>query len=59
MQTQNRALPTSIKIPHELKERINNLAEARQRTPHALMIQALENYVGREEKREADRKSVV
>lgn len=53
MQIQNPTLPTSIKIPHELKERINNLASARQRTPHALMIQALETYIEREEKREA------
>ena len=53
MQTQNTTLATSIKLSSELKERIQALAEARQRTPHSLMLQALEVYVGREEKREA------
>jgi predicted transcriptional regulator len=47
------ALATSIKIPGELKERIQSLAEARQRTPHALMLQALETFVTREEQRES------
>jgi predicted transcriptional regulator len=47
------ALATSIKIPSELKERIHILAEARQRTPHALMLQALETFVSREEQRES------
>lgn len=32
-QTPSTALSTSIKIPGELKERIQNLAEVRQRTP--------------------------
>jgi len=57
MQTQ--ALSTSIKIPGELKERLQNLAESRQRTPHALMLQAIENYVCREEKREAWRQEGI
>lgn len=47
------ALATSIKIPGELRERLQNLAESRQRTPHALMLQAIETFVSREEKREA------
>ncbi|MDL2272022.1 CopG family transcriptional regulator [Desulfovibrio sp. OttesenSCG-928-I05] len=47
------ALATSIKIPGELRERLQNLAASRQRTPHALMIQAIESFVSREEKREA------
>ena len=57
MQTQ--ALSTSIKIPGELRERLQNLAETRQRTPHALMLQAIENFVSREEKREAWRQEGI
>ena len=53
MQTKKTTQATSIKLSSELKERIQALAEARQRTPHSLMLQALEAYVGREEKREA------
>lgn len=47
------ALSTSIKIPGELRERLQKLANSRQRTPHALMVQAIESFVSREEKREA------
>ena len=57
MQTQ--ALSTSIKIPGELRERLQTLAKSRQRTPHALMLQAIENYVSREEKREAWRQEGI
>lgn len=52
-QTAPAALATSIKIPGELRERLQKLAKARQRTPHTLMLQALETFVSREEKREA------
>ena len=57
MRTQ--ALSTSIKIPGELRERLQTLAASRQRTPHALMLQAIENFVGREEKREAWRQTGI
>lgn len=50
MQTQVNA---SVKLPPALRERIQNLAETRRRTPHSLMLQAIESYVEREEKREA------
>ena len=56
---QHTALATSIKIPSELRVRIQNLAEARQRTPHALMLQALEVFVTREEQREALRREGI
>lgn len=61
MQTQTplQALSTSIKIPGELRKRLQILAESRQRTPHALMIQAIENFVSREEKREAWRQEGI
>ena len=57
MKTQ--ALSTSIKIPGDLRERLHNLAETRQRTPHALMLQAIESFVGQEEKREAWRQEGI
>jgi predicted transcriptional regulator len=40
---------TSIKLDAELKERIDRLAERRQRTPHWLMKQAIESFVEQEE----------
>ncbi len=59
MQTQSPAQATSIKIPSELKGRIQNLAQARNRTPHALMLQALEAYISREEQRESFRQEAI
>ena len=53
------AWATSIKIPSELKGRIQRLAEARQRTPHALMLQAMEAFVSREEQRESLRQEGI
>lgn len=43
---------TSLKLDSELKERVQRLAAARRRTPHWIMREAVEQYVGREEKRE-------
>jgi len=43
----------SVKISLPLHARIATLAEARRRTVHSLMIQALENFVAREEQRES------
>lgn len=61
MQTQSprHALSTSIKIPGELRKRLQTLAESRQRTPHAIMLQAIEDFVNREEKREAWRQEGI
>jgi len=47
--------PVAIKIDTEMKERVKRLADARQRTPHWLMREAISQYVEREEKREAFR----
>lgn len=44
---------TSIKLDDELKDRVQHLAEARRRTPHWIMREAITQYVSREEKREA------
>jgi predicted transcriptional regulator len=45
--------PVAIKIDPETKERVKRLADARHRTPHWLMREAIRQYVEREEKREA------
>ncbi len=47
------ATVTSIKLDDELKGRIQNLADARRRTSHWIMREAIAQYVAREEKREA------
>jgi predicted transcriptional regulator len=56
--------PTSLKIPMDLKERIDRLAKEGDESPHALMVRALETAVTSMELRaafirdalEADRK---
>ena len=47
------ATATSVKLDDELKARVRNLAEARQRTSHWIMREAIVQYVEREEKSEA------
>lgn len=44
---------TTIKLPSRTKERIQALAGVRKRSAHSLMLEALESYIDREEKREA------
>lgn len=51
--------PVAIKIDDDTKSRLKRLAEARQRTPHWLMREAITQYVEREEKREAFRKDTL
>ena len=51
--------PVAIKIDPEIKERVKRLADARQRTPHWLMREAIQQYVEREEKREALRQEAI
>ncbi|MFZ0306142.1 MAG: ribbon-helix-helix protein, CopG family [Terracidiphilus sp.] len=43
---------TSLKLDSELKARVQRLAAARRRSPHWIMREAVEQYVGREEQRE-------
>lgn len=43
---------TSLKLDADLKARVQQLAKARRRTSHWIMREAVEQYVGREEKRE-------
>ena len=45
-------MAVSIKIEDDLKVRIQSLADARQRSAHWIMRQAIQEYVEREEKRQ-------
>ncbi len=51
--------PVAIKIDPEIKERVKRLADARHRTAHWLMREAITQYVEREEKREAFRQDTL
>lgn len=53
------ARPVAIKLDEDTKDRVKRLAEARQRTPHWLMREAIAQYVDREEKREAFRQDTL
>ena len=46
-------MATSVKIDVDLKNRIQNLAAARHRSPHWIMLEAIRDYVEREERRES------
>ena len=46
-------MSTSVKLDNDLKNRIQHLAEVRQRSAHWIMQEAIRNYVDREEKRDA------
>jgi len=44
---------TSIKLDPAMKDRVATLAAGRRRSAHGLMLEAIGQYVDREEKREA------
>lgn len=46
-------MATSLKIDDELKSRVQHLADARQRSPHWIMREAIQQYVEHEEARES------
>lgn len=50
---------TSVKLDEEMKDRVRQLAEARQRSSHWIMREAIAQYVAREEKREALRQETL
>jgi predicted transcriptional regulator len=50
---------TSLKLDVELKQRVQLLASARRRSAHWIMREAVEQYVSREEKREAFRRDAL
>lgn len=45
-------MATSLKIDDPLKDRVQHLASQRRRSPHSIMLEAIEQYVEREESRE-------
>jgi predicted transcriptional regulator len=46
-------MATSLKIDDTLKSRVHNLAGQRRRSPHWIMLEAIQQYVQREEERES------
>jgi predicted transcriptional regulator len=46
-------MATSLKIDDTLKARIQQLASQRRRSPHWIMLEAIQQYVEREEARES------
>jgi predicted transcriptional regulator len=53
------ARPVAIRIDAETQARLERLADARQRTPHSLMREAIQQYVERGEKRESFRQDAI
>ena len=51
--------PVAVKLDQGTRERMKKLADAKHRTPHWLMREAIEQYVNREEKREAFRQDAL
>lgn len=51
--------PVAIKLDEDIKARVKRLAEARHRTSHWLMREAITQYVEREERREAFRQETL
>jgi len=51
--------PTTIKIDHDTKERVKHLASVRHRSAHWMILEAIRQYVEREEKREQFRQDAV
>ena len=46
-------MATSLKIDDTLKSRVQHLASQRRRSPHWIMLEAIQQYVEREEARES------
>jgi predicted transcriptional regulator len=53
------AVSTSIKLDSETKDRVQRLAASRKRTAHWVMREAIEQYVAREETREAEHQDAL
>ena len=49
----------SVKLDLDVRTRVGNIAEIRHRSPHWVMKEAICQYVGREEKREAFKKDAL
>ena len=57
--TANALRPMAIKIDEDTKARVKRLADARQRSSHWLMREAITQYLDREEKREVFRQDTL
>jgi predicted transcriptional regulator len=55
----NTVRPIAIKIDQETRDRVKRLADARQRSSHWMMKEAISQYLEREEKREALRQDAI
>ena len=51
--------PTTIKIDQTTKESLKSLAEARHRSSHWMILEAIRQYLDQEEKREAFRQDGI
>ena len=51
--------PTTIKIDVDTKSRVKRLADARHRSSHWMILEAIRQYVGREEQRESMRQDAL
>lgn len=52
-------MATSLKIDETLKDRVQQLAQQRRRSAHWIMLEAIEQYVEREEARESFRQEAL
>ncbi len=52
-------MATSIKIDDALKRRVQHLADLRRRSAHWILLEAIEQYVAREELRESFRQEAL
>ncbi|MAO60832.1 CopG family ribbon-helix-helix protein [Alloalcanivorax profundimaris] len=52
-------MATSIKIDDELKGRVRALASQRRRSPHWIMLEAIRQYVAREEAHESFKREAL
>lgn len=59
MVTPTAAKTLSVKLDADMRTRLENLAEARQRSAHWVMREAINQYVEREEKHEAFRQATI
>ena len=53
------ARPIAVKLDQGIRDRIKHLAESRHRTTHWMMREAIQQYVEREEKREAFKQDAI
>lgn len=57
--TQSALQPTSVKLDVGTKDRIKQLADARKRTSHWVMQEAIQQYLDKEEKRDQFRRETI